>query len=802
MVFYSHSKKKHDGTTIGTKLLIEHIRNVIENAGSRIYCELFSKNEYNDYKNLLEFILKYHDFGKYTSYFQNYLLGSKKSNTLLKQHSKIGGVVAYNSLKDINITSAIAAYFLISQHHSNLIDIEQIPHQLDKNIEEIINHQFNDINKNISQIKEELDDNILEDKLSLFSQKEFKQNIRKLTRKEQNIKYYFLFNYLFSLLIESDKLDASVTPIYKLNCLNTDAVDKRFDSYDVLPKYLTGLSNNELRSYCRAKVLKNITNENILDFSIFTLTAPTGIGKTMTALDFALKLKEKIYRKNNYIPQIIYALPFINIIEQAVKEYEDTLGNKVKVLAHYQFTDILGSSNEDDEKNYNQKLMSLETWQSDIVITSFVQFFETLIGNRNKLLKKFNHYAGSIIILDEVQTLKLEHMPLMGAALYYLGKYLDAKIILMTATRPKILELTQREILIHENEKLISIELLENYEDIFKLFERTKIINCFNIEFEKNEVPSDFYNKLFKLNCGFGKSCLIVVNKVNRAIEIFDYIKHELNNEKLDNPIYCLSTNIIPAHRFDTIKEIKKDIDSNRAPILVSTQVVEAGVDLDFDMGFRDLGPVDSIIQVAGRINRNNDPNKKYSPLFVVDFNDCTKIYGRITYIQSKNAIMQKEYFTENEYLELITNYFDNISDTSSFDNSKKFFYSMKGLKYTSDNASDFPISDFKIINESKNTSSVFIEIDDIATNCKEKYVKMINGEINKEDFEPFKRDFNQRIIAVPNYYLNSLRMENGTELSDNLLIVPKELLNKYYNNETGFIRSIKDADETAMIML
>src|SRR5690554_5724458 len=110
--------------------------------------------------------------------------------------------------------------------------------------------------------------------------------------------------------------------------------------------------------------------------------------------------------------------------------------------------------------------MAMDTWQADIVITSFVQFFQTLIGKRNKLLKKFNHFANAIIILDEVQALRLDQMPLLGASLFYLSKFLKSRIILMTATRPKIFELAEQEILDKLGEKVNPKELLINYEEV------------------------------------------------------------------------------------------------------------------------------------------------------------------------------------------------------------------------------------------------------------------------------------------------------------------------------------------------
>jgi CRISPR-associated endonuclease/helicase Cas3 len=459
MKYFSHSKKFDDGAIQGSKLLIDHIKGVGEIAQKQFNSSVRFNYSVRELRSLLKDIVNFHDLGKYTDYFQNYLLQIEPIDSKLKQHARFGGCTAYEKLKK-DEKEALIVFVLIFSHHGNLISFDNYSSKLDTHAERVFEEQKKNIQEKLDQIEEELEINNLPEILCFPDSKQIRKAFKIWVKKKQNIEDYFLINYLFSLLIEADKLDASNTPLYYLKPIEQDWVDKRFSASE-LSNFgdLSSLTNNELRNYCRAVVISHLKNKSILEQRIFTLTAPTGIGKTMTALDFALKLKYKIREKENFEPQIIYALPFINIIEQALGEYERTLPKEdIRILGHYQFADVFGIHSDSDEEKYHQKLMKLDTWQGDVIITSFVQFFETLISNRNKLLKKFNHFAGSIIILDEVQTLRLDQMPLLGAVIFYLSKFLDARIILMTATKPKIFELAEQEILKDEGEKVQPFE--------------------------------------------------------------------------------------------------------------------------------------------------------------------------------------------------------------------------------------------------------------------------------------------------------------------------------------------------------
>lgn len=797
MIFYSHSKEDDDGNVFGSKELKTHIWGVKQKAVLHLDPNIELGFSGDELKRLVEITADLHDLGKYTIYFQNYLLKKEPINQKLKQHARIGAFTAFNLLKKEE-KKARLAFYLIFLHHSSLIDLSEVSAKLCREVEDVIAQQQESLKSYSTIFEKELNLPDLFKNIYYSNEREIRKGLNVWKKREASIQDYFLINYLFSLLIEADKLDASDTKIYTLKPIRPSSVDDRFGKPKQYSKPLKELSNNELRNYCRAVVVSHLDDSKILEHYLFTLTAPTGIGKTMTALDFSLKLKEKIKQEIGIESRIIYGLPFINIIEQALDEYKETLdGQDIKILGHYQYADIFGEDKSDkntlgEEPNYNQKLMALDTWQADIVITSFVQFFETLISNRNRMLKKFNHFANAIIILDEVQTLRLDQMPLLGAALYYLSKFLKSRIIMMTATRPKIFELAEQEILGQQGVKPNPKELLTNFEEVFEVFNRTLIHPLLNTSLEEDEnKATKFAKKIFSEKWEQNKSCLVVCNSVKHSIEIYKALRNTIEKNNFQNPIYYLSTNIIPADRFSRIENIKKDLKEGNKPILVSTQVVEAGVDLDFDMGFRDIGPIDSIIQVAGRINRNNDKNRQKSPLYIFDYDPrmTIKVYGRLAYNQAKSALSVQESFEEKKYLQLIQTYFDNIADKSSFANARKFFVSMQNLHYDNEDKNQMPVSTFKIIEESNRYSPVFIESDKDATTLLEKYRQKITNEIPKEEFDKkWKLKFQQQIISVPKYLCDALDTVN--EYEEDILLVSEIELKQRYNTKTGYNRN------------
>lgn len=813
MEFYSHAESGADKKRRGSKTMLEHTNGVRENALRHFIPELGFSLPQSIIEELLKDICQLHDLGKYSSFFQTYLLGGKV-DTQLKSHARLGAYAIYKNWMAKNPDLAFWGYFLIKNHHSSLHwpkdeNKESLICKSDySDKEELFRKQKETMLNHWDKIEADLACPNLRETLEIPVFKDFRRHISKEIIQRSNIQDYFFLNYLFSLLIEADKLDASQTSPYKRQNLPPYAVDDLLNS-----RKKTDSEHNKIRSAVRRSVLQKLDQQGVENTFLFTLTAPTGIGKTLTALDFALRLRDKLSNR----PQIITALPFINIIEQTIDEYKNVLANyDVEIMGHYQYADIFGDIDEENsdfgeydiERLYSQKRMQLSTWQSDIVITSFVQMLQTLIGNRNKMLLKFHHFANAIVIMDEVQNISLEQAPFIGSMIYYCSRFLKTRFILMTATKPLIFELTQREI-INKNEPQTNIleeiqELLPNPESIYRKFNRTKIIPLLQRPLKSEDEFCQLFSEHWKSNT----SCLIVCNKVNRSLSVFRVIESYLKERNLKNQLYYLSTNVLPIDRMGLINRINQELrDSSSAkPILIATQVVEAGVDIDFDCGFRDLGPVDAIVQVAGRINRENSVDRSSSPLFVFDFGDCADVYSGLTAQQAKKALGVSP-IEEPEYFDLVDKYFGNISDGQiiDFGEARARFEGVKTIYYTdgmnlknTQRPERLPVSDFQIIKNAPYYITVFIEKTPQAKEAKNAFLNMLAA-IDKEDKNRLKSVFDrkyrtifqQHTLPVPKAYTNGLPLLIPGFDDLKILYVSMDDLDKWYQFPgTGFVRT------------
>lgn len=804
--WYSHVKETPEGKRSGSKLLSVHTEGVTQKASQKVKSDLVFDRHWPSLSihEFVRLIGKYHDLGKYTCFFQDYLFGLRV-DPLLKQHARFGAITLYNYLRNTGDNElAYLGYFIVKNHHRNLHapasdeDDKMLTIPGAASINEVFEQQKKSFESFLPHIEKETGFNNLKELLYTPEGKAFRLWIKRELNTSPKLYRYFFINYCFSLLIEGDKLDASDTPIHTCKVLPDTAVDTFMQHFGINPK-------NDLRNAVRREVIANLNRPDIIDKKLFLLTAPTGIGKTLTALDFALKLRAKL--PDN--PQIIVGLPFINIIEQTLEVYTQVLSPfGAKIFGHYQYADIFGNqtdNEQDEEQGYHQRRMELDTWQSDIVITSFVQLLQTMVSNRNKMLLKFNHLAGAIVIMDEVQSLRLEQTPFIGAVLYLMARFLDTRFILMTATKPLIFELADEHILKEEGTSAVleAFPLLDNPEHYFAQFERTQIIPLPHIKLEETGSFLDIFEQKWSV----GQSCLIVVNTVKRSLELFEIIQTWLAQKGHVNPIYYLSTNIIPLLRMDVIQRIKCDLQEGLCPLLIATQVVEAGVDLDFDMGFRDLAPIDSIVQVAGRINRENSSERRLSPLYIIDFNDCRNIYGPITDAQTKKSLGEHP-IPEPEYYRLIETYFWNVAERNAYDDSLKLFRALKGLEYNI-SQDNIPISKFQVIPDSKFALSVYLDWDEEGIQAREFYLSVLRekdrktGYALKAEFDRlFKRKFHQRIMVVPKWYCEDLASLLPEQPDFPIKYIPLSETTSWYHISTGFNRKKSKQPMHQAIML
>lgn len=555
-------------------LLVNHLEDVYKTG-----IDIFDKNRlFLEDRDFLKTILVGHDLGKATKYFQEYIK-KIESHGFIKNHGFLSALITYTVLsKKFDIDKSIKGFLIVKRHHGNLpnimeeFSIKSI--ESDKQLKIIENQlksiDFNEVNLILDKFglvnvyKEEIIDNFIE----LFKEMEAVDYIEDDLIK--NTKEYFKLKYYYSILIYSDK--------FSLIIKEKKEKDKGIEA-EKLNKFIKSLPGeesiiNEKREKARLKVEYRVKQ---LNEKILTLTLPTGMGKTLNSLNFALKLREELYKKEGVYYNIIYSFPFTSIIDQTYEIFKDIFGEDSScVLKHHYLSKVEYKDEEDYFETEKSKFL-VETWDSNIVVTTFVKLLECIFTNRNSELLKFNKLANSIVILDEVQNIPHKYWKLINESFKTLSRILNIYFVLMTATQPLIFK--------------DGCELVDNPDEYFRIFNRTKL----NIKLKEKSME-DFLIEVEPI-IKRAKKVMIVLNTVKSAQDVYKHLK-----DKTDKKTIFLSASIIPRDRKERLKMLK-ELDEY---VLVSTQVVEAGVDIDNDIVIRDIGPWDSIVQCAGRCNRNN----------------------------------------------------------------------------------------------------------------------------------------------------------------------------------------------------
>jgi len=626
------------------------------------------------------------------------------------------------------------------------------------------------------------------DKVGLKSEvEEFLSNkniIKEVLRKLNNIlleyedspdeQQFWIHQILYSALISADKISAAgLKPIEEKNLKFAVLIsnkNKIIQGYR--PCKLDKMRNDIFNS-----VLNNI-QKVFLNNSIFSITAPTGTGKTYTGFFTAKKLQELL----GYKHKIIYALPFTSIIDQNYQRIEelhrmdeDFKNNRSLYLIKHHHLSNPEYVNENEDYRMDQSELLIENWESGIVITTFVQLLQTLVGNRNRMLKKFHAITNSIILLDEVQAIPLEYFKLVEFAFKKLTETFNCFIILMTATKPMIFSDT--------------IELLNNPKQYFNQLDRT----CIYPDMDRISIKQFCCNFLESMDNE--KSYLIVANTINQSLEIFKELLKEIPSDRL----YYLSTNIIPKQRKKILDELKEVLREKNL-ILVSTQVVEAGVNLDFDEVIRDLGPLDSIIQCAGRCNREGKKNEgKVKVTYMVDSNGksfANRVYKKVIISITEEILKGKNRIKESQYGELIDEYYAKIcSGKVSMQESDDLIKAICSMNFDKETG----VGQFSLIDNRSNYVDLFVEYDNYASELLYQFEEAINISDEKkrrEHVKSIRKEMLQYTISIPEKYAArySLRKIGRT----GLLVLEKGDLAFHYDLETG--TGLKRDDEFDMM--
>lgn len=402
------------------------------------------------------------------------------------------------------------------------------------------------------------------------------------------LKVGLLVRLLFSCLIDADRIDTADFERRRPPSVRPGGAYVRWSVLvDRLERYLTAWAPSKQIDLIRNDISRHCQEAASRGAGVFTLTVPTGGGKTLASLRFALH-----HARQRGLDRVLYVIPFTTIIDQnakvvrAVLEPTDEPADQGKVVLEHH-------SNLTPERQGWREKMLCENWDAPVVYTTMVQFLDTLFGSGTRGARRMHQLANAVLVFDEVQTLPIRCVHLFNNAINFLVEQCNCTVLLCTATQPLLhrVDPAKGAIRLHEDH-----EVIRNVDRLFRDLKRVEVKNqCKPGGWSDQEVANLARDEVVRT-----QSCLVVVNTKSAARSIYS-----LCAGKPDMPAFHLSTNLCAAHRKDILEVIVMRLRSGEPVLCVSTQLIEAGIDVDFGSVIRSLAGLDSIAQAAGRCNRN-----------------------------------------------------------------------------------------------------------------------------------------------------------------------------------------------------
>jgi len=546
--------------------LEEHLENAASLAGD--FASNFGAGPWGKLAGL------WHDLGKCRANFQARLRGE----SIQAQHSDLGASLALERDKRLGILLA----FAIAGHHAGLANLQGSGQGLPTPLLDRLSSSPADF-----EVLSGLPVSITERSIP-----EIPAHLDRMTQGTPDSKRALevFIRFLFSALVDADRLDSERFSDPSRSWLRTEGesipdIGKRLDSH--LASRFSGAPDSEMGKM-RNRILSACREAAALAPGAFSLTVPTGGGKTLSSMAFALR-----HAEIHGMRRVLTVIPYTSIIEQNAKVYREALGEE-NVLEHHSGMDYSRSDKEDGRAGVCRHELAEENWDIPVVVTTSVQFFESLFSHRPGRCRKLHNISRSVIVLDEIQTLPTEFLLPILDMLKELIRHYGCTVVLSTATPPA---LAARERFIEGLHNLR--EIIPDPAGLCLALSRVEY------RWPKVDAPAMPWEELAREAVKHPR-VLVITHRRSDARDLARMLEMRAPGE----PLFHLSALMCPAHRLETLAAIKKILTGSGPCRVVSTQLVEAGVDLDFPVVFRALGGLDSMVQAAGRCNREGKREK------------------------------------------------------------------------------------------------------------------------------------------------------------------------------------------------